>query len=66
MANRRDFLKRISLTMAASSVPFVQAANNLAQSPEHQKTLKKLQSLLDEWIADTKDKGLARMRTSHE
>lgn len=37
--------------------------NNLAQSPRHQKALKELRALLDGWIADTKDKGLAQMKT---
>ena len=32
--------------------------NNLAQSPTHQETLKKLSTLLDGWIEDTGDKGL--------
>lgn len=34
---------------------------NLAQSPDYQVTLKELRSLLDKWIADTGDKGLAQM-----
>lgn len=38
--------------------------NNLAQSPQHQKTLRELRALLDEWIADTKDKGLAQVKVS--
>ena len=38
--------------------------NNLAQSPEHQQTLKKLRILLDEWIADTRDTGLAQIKSS--
>lgn len=38
--------------------------NNLAQSPENQMTLDKLRTLLDEWIADTKDRGLAQMTSS--
>ena len=33
---------------------------NLAQSPEHQATLRELRALLDGWIADTNDKGLAK------
>jgi arylsulfatase A-like enzyme len=37
---------------------------NLAQSQQHRKTLKELRALLDEWIADTKDKGLAQMKSS--
>ncbi|TWT81311.1 Arylsulfatase [Planctomycetes bacterium CA13] len=32
--------------------------SNLAQSPKHQKTLAELRVRLDEWIADTKDKGV--------
>ena len=39
--------------------------NNLAQSPQHQKTLEKLRPLLDEWIADTKDRGLAQIEPSN-
>ena len=35
--------------------------HNLAQSSEHQTTLAKLRSLLDQWIKDTGDQGLARM-----
>jgi len=35
--------------------------DNLAQSPEYQKTLKELRVLLDEWITDTQDKGLTQM-----
>ncbi len=38
--------------------------NNLAQSPAHQQTLKELRALLDEWIADTGDTGLAQMELS--
>jgi len=30
---------------------------NLADSPEHQKTLKKMRKILDKWIKDTGDKG---------
>jgi len=33
--------------------------NNLSQSPAHQKTLAELQVLLDNWIAETNDTGLA-------
>lgn len=40
--------------------------NNLAQSPKHQKTLKELGALLDAWIADTEDKGLAQIKTSNK
>lgn len=32
--------------------------NNLAQSAKHQTTLTALRTLLDQWIADTEDKGL--------
>ena len=39
--------------------------NNLAQSPQHQKTLEELRALLEEWIADTKDTGLAQMESSN-
>jgi arylsulfatase A-like enzyme len=35
--------------------------NNLAQSSEHQTTLKKLRTLLDEWISDTQDTGLEQL-----
>ncbi len=34
---------------------------NLARSPQHEKTLQQLRALLDDWIADTADKGLAQM-----
>jgi len=34
--------------------------NNLAEIPEYKDTLIMLRSLLDDWIADTGDKGLAR------
>ena len=37
---------------------------NLAQSPQHHKTLNELRFLLDEWIANMKDKGLAQAQTS--
>lgn len=37
--------------------------NNLAKSPEHQETLKKLRTLLDEWIVDTGDKGLGQIKS---
>jgi arylsulfatase A-like enzyme len=37
--------------------------NNLAESPDHQTVLKELRALLDGWIADTGDKGLARLRS---
>ncbi|UCG49701.1 MAG: sulfatase [Phycisphaerales bacterium] len=37
---------------------------NLAQSPHRQKELEKLRALLDEWIAETKDKGLAQIEIS--
>jgi len=40
--------------------------NNLARSPQHQQTLKELRALLDKWIADTEDKGLARVTSSNE
>jgi len=40
--------------------------NNLARLPQHQQTLKELRALLDEWIADTEDKGLARVTSSNE
>jgi hypothetical protein len=40
--------------------------NNLAQSPQHQRTLDRLRVLLDQWIADTEDKGLAQMETSNQ
>jgi hypothetical protein len=30
---------------------------NLADSPEHQKTIKKMRKILDKWIRDTGDKG---------
>jgi hypothetical protein len=33
---------------------------NLAQSQQHQQTLEELRALLDEWIAETEDKGLAK------
>jgi arylsulfatase A-like enzyme len=36
--------------------------NNLAQSQQHQTTLKELRALLDAWIADTEDKGLAQLK----
>ncbi len=39
---------------------------NLAQAQQHRQTLKQLRILLDEWIADTEDKGLAQLKTSHE
>jgi arylsulfatase A-like enzyme len=32
--------------------------NNLARSPEHRSALKRLRTLLDDWIVDTEDKGL--------
>lgn len=37
--------------------------HNLAQSAEHRGTLEKLRRLLDEWIADTGDTGLARLKS---
>ena len=40
--------------------------HNLAQSPTHQKTLNELRALLDEWIVDTKDKGLAQIESSNK
>jgi arylsulfatase A-like enzyme len=39
--------------------------SNLAQSQEHQKALNELRALLDEWIADTEDKGLAQPKSSN-
>jgi arylsulfatase A-like enzyme len=38
--------------------------NNLAQSVQGQATLLKLRELLDRWIADTEDKGLAQLNAS--
>ena len=38
--------------------------NNLARSPEHRTALDKLQTLLDAWIADTRDKGLRQIGTA--
>ena len=38
--------------------------NNLAQSPQYRNTLKELRTLLDEWIADTDDKGLVQMNSA--
>jgi arylsulfatase A-like enzyme len=37
--------------------------DNLAYSPQHHNTLKELRAQLDKWIADTKDKGLAQIKT---
>jgi hypothetical protein len=31
--------------------------NNLATSPEHRKTLKKMRAVLDKWVKDTSDMG---------
>jgi len=39
---------------------------NLTQSPQHRKTLRKLRTLLDGWINDTKDKGLTQVRLSNK
>ena len=36
--------------------------NNLVKSPPYQKTLKELRVLLDNWIADTNDKGLEHLK----
>jgi N-sulfoglucosamine sulfohydrolase len=38
--------------------------DNLAQSPRYRKTLEELRTLLDEWIADTEDKGLAQVESA--
>lgn len=40
--------------------------NNLAESAQHQEILKELRLLLDEWIAETGDKGLAQIGLSNE
>jgi arylsulfatase A-like enzyme len=40
--------------------------HNLAQSPAHQTTLVQLRALLDRWIDDTGDQGLARMTDEKE
>ena len=39
--------------------------NNLAQDPRYQQTLVELRSLLDEWIEDTNDRGLAQMESGN-
>ncbi|MEX0289640.1 MAG: sulfatase [Flavobacteriaceae bacterium] len=39
---------------------------NLAASAQHQETLKELRLLLDEWIIDTGDKGLAQMESFNQ
>jgi arylsulfatase A-like enzyme len=36
--------------------------DNLAESDKHQQKLKELRALLDDWIADTGDTGLARIK----
>ena len=39
--------------------------NNLATSPEHRQTLKKMRAILDKWIKDTSDMGqFAEKRSS--
>ncbi len=38
---------------------------NLAQDPQYQQTIAKLRTLLDGWIEDTNDRGLAQMESGH-
>ncbi len=37
--------------------------NNLAQSAKHRETLMELRTLMDDWVTDTKDNGLAQMKS---